>query len=78
MVALALIAAHELSLVAVSGGCSLVLVQAFSFLWLLLWSTGSRCRGASAVVAYGLAMWNLPGAGIEPVSPVLTGGLLTT
>ena len=30
----------------------------------------------SMVVAYG--MWDLPGPGIEPVSPALAGGLLTT
>ena len=43
--------------------------------------TGSRVQ-ASVVVAYGLqflhGMWNLPGPGIEPLSPALAGGLLST
>ena len=33
-------------------------------------------RWASVVVAHG--MWNLPGPGIEPLSPVLAGGFLPT
>ena len=55
---------------------------------LLLQSTGSRCTG-SVVVAHGLGscgawasllcgMWDLPGPGLEPVSPALAGGFLTT
>ena len=46
-------------------------------------SCGSRaleCRlssgGAQASLLRGL--WNLPGPGLEPVSPVLAGGFLTT
>ena len=62
---------------------------AFSLPWLLLlWSTGSR-RTGSVVVARGLSscgaraqllcsMGNLPRPGLEPVSPALAGGLLTT
>ena len=36
---------------------------------------GSRHAG-SVVVGHG--MWNLPGPGLEPVSPALAGGFLTT
>ena len=47
----------------------------------MLRSTGSRHAG-SVVVAYGLkllrGMWDLPGPGLEPVSPALVGRLLTT
>ena len=74
------------SLVAASGS--------FSLRWLLLLpSAGSRAR-ASVVAVLGLwntgsivngtwswllhSMWGLPRPGIEPVSPVLTGGLFTT
>ena len=61
----------------------------FSLWWLLLLrSTGFRCV-ASVVVAPGLSscgsraqllhgMWDLPGPGIEPVSPALAAGFLTT
>ena len=42
----ALTAAHGLSPVAVSGGCSLLQCSGFSLRWLLLlWSTGSRHMG---------------------------------
>ena len=38
-----------------------------------MWHTGS------VVVACGLScMWDLPGSGLEPVSPALAGGFLTT
>ena len=40
-----------------------------------LWHTGS------AAVAHGLScssMWDLPGPGIEPLSPELAGGVLAT
>ena len=33
-------------------------------------------RGARALLLHG--MWDLPGPGIEPVSPALAGGFLTT
>ena len=49
--------------------------------WLLLWSTGSRCRGFSSGSAWTQlpgGMWHPPGPGIEPVSPALAGGLLST
>ena len=43
------------------------------------WALGAR---ASLVAARGLkllrGMWDLPGAGLEPVSPALAGGFLTT
>ena len=48
------VAAHGLSLVAVSGGYSLLWCTSFSLRWLLLLqSTGSR-RAGSVVVAHGL------------------------
>ena len=60
----------------------------FSLWRLLLCSTGSR-QWASVVGALRLSsggtwgqllhgMWNLPKPGIEPVSPVLAGGFLST
>ena len=45
-----------------------------------LWLTGSRAQAqqlwCSGLVAPG--MWDLPGPGIEPMSPELAGGFLTT
>ena len=51
----------------------------FSLPWLLLlWSTGSRHAG-SVVVAHRLrGMWDLPRPGLEPMSPALVDGFLTT
>ena len=88
------VAAHRLSLVAVSGGYSSLRCVGFSLRWLLLLrSTGSRHAGFSRcgsralehrLSSYwrtGLAaprMWDLPGPGLEPVSPALAGGFLTT
>ena len=47
----------EASLVAASGGYSLLRCMGFSLQWiLLLWSTGSRCVG-SVVVAHGLSSY---------------------
>ena len=72
---------HGVSLVAVSGGCSLL--QGL----LLLQSTGSRhasfrsCSVGSVVVAHGLlllSMWDLPRPGKELVYFALQGGFLTT
>ena len=86
------IAACELSLVAASGGHSLL--QCVDLLqWLLLWSTGSRQAGFSSCGSLALerrlsscstqayllrGMWDLPGPGLEPMSPELAGGFLTT
>ena len=47
----------------------------------MLWSTGSRRKGFSsystqAQLPFGL--WDLPRLGIQPVSPALAGGFLTT
>ena len=103
-----------LSLVAASGGYSLLRCAGFSLRWLLLFrSTGTRCAGfsscgaralgvrASVVVARRLSscgsralehrlsscdaraqllcgMWDLPGPGLEPMSPALAGRFLTT
>ena len=83
------IAACGLSLVAASGGYSLLWCTGFSLCWLLLlWSPGSRHMN-SVLVAHGLEssvsvvvvvhhMWDLPGPEIEPVPPALAGGFLTT
>ena len=76
-----LVAVHGLSLVVESGGYSWLWCAGFSPRWrFLLQSTGSRleavargpsnCRQASLL----RGMWNLPRAGLEPLSPVLTGG----
>ena len=55
--------------VAASGGYSLLQCAGFSLRWLLLWwSTGSRRGG----------MWDLPGPGLDPVSPALADRFLTT
>ena len=66
----------------------------FSLRWLLLlWSTGSRRVGFSSCGTRALerrlsscgsraqllcGMWDLPRPGLEPVSPALAGGFLTT
>ena len=52
----------------------------FSLWWLLLWSTGSRACAQQLwpQTQLLLCMRNLPGAGIEPMSPALVGRLLTT
>ena len=76
------IAAQGLSLAVVSGGYSSFRCAGFSLRWLLLLrSTGSRhmgfsCCGSRAQLLRG--MWDLRGPGLEPVSPALTGGFLTT
>ena len=91
------VAARRLSLVAASGGHSLLRCAGFSLRWLLLLcSTGSTRAGfsscgarASVVVARGLSscgaqafllcgMWDLLGPGLDPMSPALAGGFLTT
>ena len=88
------IAACGLSLVVTSGGYSSLWCAGFSLQWLLLlWSTGSRCAGFSSCGSRVLkrrlsslgtqaqmlcGMWDLPGPGLEPVSPALAGGFLTT
>ena len=82
------------SVVAASGGYSSLRCAGFSLRWLLLLlSTGSRragfsscgsrvleCRssscGARAQLLHGL--WDLPGPGLEPMSPPLAGRFLTT
>ena len=88
------VAARRLSLVAASRGYSSLWRVGFSLQWLLLlWSMGSRHAGFSScgsqVLEHRLrscgtwalllrGMWDLPGPGIEPVSPALAGGFLTT
>ena len=75
------VAVRRLSLVVVSRGYSLLRCAGFSLRWLLLLqSTGSRHMGSScgaqALLLRG--MWDPPGPGLEPVSPALAGGFLTT
>ena len=88
------VAARGLSLFAASGGYSSLWCTGFSLRWLLLlWSTGSKCEAFSSCGSWaperrlsscGLraqllrGMWDLPGPGLEPVSPALAGGFLTT
>ena len=54
----------------------------FSLRWLLLlWSTGSRRAGFSSCGSRAQLLhgkWDLPGPGLEPGSPALAGGFLTT
>lgn len=68
------------SLVEVSGGCRYWGAWASRrSRWLLLWNTGTRAQVQQlwclALVA--ASSWALPGAGIQPVSPVLAGGFLS-
>ena len=88
------VAVRGLSLVAASGGYSSLRCAGFSSQWLLLLqSTGSRWAGFSSCGTWALerrlsscgtrayllrGMWDLPGPGLEPVSPALAGGFLTT
>ena len=75
------VASRGLSLVALSGG--------FSLRWLLLLRARALGALASVVVACRLSscgsraqllcgMWDLPGPGLEPVSPAMAGRLPTT
>ena len=86
--------ARGLSLVAVSGGHSSLWCAGFLLQWLLLLrNTGSRHTDFSSCGSRALerrlsscgawaqllrGMWDLPGPGIEPVSPALAGRFLTT
>ena len=88
------VAARGLSLVAVSGGYSLLRCAGFSLQWpLSLRSTGSRRMGFSSCGSWApehrlsscgsqaqllRGMWDPPGPGLEPVCPALAGGFLTT
>ena len=71
-----------LSLVAASGGYSSLWCTGFSLRWLLsLRSTGSRHVGFSSCGARALllrGLWDIPRPGLEPMSPALAGGFLTT
>ena len=87
-------AAHGLSPVAASGGHPSLRCAGPSLCWLLLLqSMGSRRVGFSSCGSWALerrlstcgaralllrGMWDLPGPGLEPVSPALAGGFLTT
>ena len=88
------VAVRGLSLVAASGVYSSLQCAGFSLRWLLLLrSTGSRCVGFSSCGSRALerrlsscgaraqllpSMWDLPGPGLEPMSPAPAGGFLTT
>ena len=76
------VAAHGLSVVALSEGYSSLRCAGFSLQWLLLLrSTGFRRVGFSSCGTRAQllrGMWDLPGPGIEPMSPALAGGFLTT
>ena len=88
------VAARRLSLVVVSRGYSSLRCTGFSLRWLLLlWSTGSKRAGFSSCGSWALerrlsscgaraqllrGMWDLAGPGLDPVSPALAGGFLTT
>ena len=83
-----------LSLLAWSAGYSLSWCTGFFLQWLLLsWSTGSRSTVLGSCGLWALeggysscgtqtqlflGMWNLPGPGIKPMSPMLGSGLLST
>ena len=68
--------------IAASRGYSSLQCAGFSLQWLLLlWSTGPRSAGFSSCGAQAWllrGMWNLPGPGLEPVSPTMAGRFLTT
>ena len=88
------VAVRRLSLVVASGGYSLLWCAGFSVQWrLLLRSTGSRHEGFSSCGSWALerrlgscgtraqllrGMQDLPGPELEPMSPALAGGFLTT
>ena len=75
------VAARELSLAAASRGHSSLRCVGFSLRRLLLLrSTGSRHAGFSGCgtrASLLCGMWDLPGPGLEPMSPALAGGFLT-
>ena len=70
----------QLSLVAVSWGCSRVAVLRLLTVVASLVEGALECwlsrYGTQALVAHG--MWDLPGPGIKPVSPALAGRFLST
>ena len=76
------VAARGLSLVAASSGYSSLRCAGFLLQWLLLLrSMGSRLTGFSScgTRAWLLrGMWDLPGPGIESMSPAIAGRSLTT
>ena len=88
------VAAHGLSLVAASRVYSSLRCADFSLRWLLLLqSMGSRRVSFSSCGSWALerrlsscgaraqllsGMWDLPGPGLEPMSPALAGRFLTT
>lgn len=72
---------HRLSLVAASGGCSLLAVLGFSAVASLVSEHGLQGAGSVVVVpehSCPLGMWSLPGTEIGPVSPSLAGRFPTT
>ena len=71
-----------LSLVVASGGYSLVLMRGLLItgapLASLAWAPEHRLSSCGAQASLLHSIWTLPGPGIEPVSPALAGGFLTT
>ena len=94
MAVLGLCCCGGFSVVGSSSGYSSLWCACFSlWCLLLLWSTDSRCVSFSSCGSWALedrldscgaqaqllhCMWDLPGPGIESVSPALTGGFFTT
>ena len=83
------IAARRLSLVAASGGFSCCRARALGARASVDAVRGLSSRGTWALERVGFSscgarawllrrMWDLPGAGLKPVSPALAGGFLTT
>ena len=76
-----LVAAYGLSLVEVSRGSSSLPCTGFSLRWLLSLPAQSikhRLSSCGARTQLFQGMWDLPGPGIEPLSPVLAIRFLTT
>ena len=81
LAALGLCWCTRVSLVAASRGCSSQWCAGPSFRWLLLWSTSCRVwlqQLQHSALGPLLCMWFLPGPGIEPLTPALAGGFLTS
>ena len=77
------LALHRFVLVAASGGTLQLPCAGFSLQWLLLLQSKPLCKYASGVVAHQLSCpvacgILVPRSEIEPVSPALAGGVLTT
>ena len=76
------VSVHGISLVAMSRVYPSLQCEGFSLRWLLLqWSMGPGARGLCSCGSQSplpRSTWDLPGPGIEPVSPVSAGRFLST